>query len=152
MQPTHFSTPILETIIVRGVLFLVLFLLFIFWRKTKAKMPYQAWALFACTINFALFIDAFSSATILTSRARLLCFVLLSLNSLITIWKSWKWANQYLPKNKIKKMKKNGQFGGDVILKTFFAKILALGFTLFKGGQLDEKRYKIKRHIAQKAL
>lgn len=96
-----------ESMILSGIIVIVSLILFIFWKKKKALLNFQAWALLTSIINTIFFFHYCSfgphiclengSEYQLTVLAKVFLRFLQFLTSAITIWRMWKISEKYLP-------------------------------------------------------
>ena len=154
--PVTEQTQIPDThiLVVSVVLLVFFFLLFIFWKKRGAKMTFIAWALFAAVLNLTLFINSLPGIEILTGQSRLFVYILLILNSIIAVVRSWQWSEKYMPKKEIAKLKKKRDHKACTHLcywyKTSLGRTIAFLETIKNGANNDGNIDQIKKHITGK--
>lgn len=138
-----------EAVIVRGIILIITGYLFIAWRRRKAQMMYQAWALFATVVNLLLIYHNFFD--VLSQNGRLLVSVLLFTNSAIVIYRSWLNSEKYIPKRELKKVKKKAP-PIEFITKTLAVRLFALFQTIINGGDNLSSTTQVKKKICNKVL
>jgi hypothetical protein len=154
--PTN-PEPVPETswLVVRIILTLVFLSLFIFWRKRNAKMTFQAWSLFAATLNFSLLVNALPQIEIFPPTARLHMTLLFALNSIVAMWRLWQWSEEYVPKRRTRQIGKRkdglrllcGNF-----CKIILSRIVAFIETLRSGGNNEKDVQIVKDRITNNIL
>ena len=142
----------LEALIYRFIALPLTLGLFLFWKKKKALVIYQAWALFHVVMNILLIYYEF--VLVLSRNGRLLVNIAFFTNNLIVVYRSWQYAEKYMPKSRIRQLQKEtkGYNCITLFLKTVIAKLFALSVTIKDGGNNKYSQYTIKKTISNKIL
>lgn len=134
-------------------IFVTLLGLFIFWRKRHAKMMYQAWALFALVLYTTIFLNYILPSRLLTGNQVAFTFFMMFINSTITIFRSWRDAEKYIPKRRIEKLKReriNKAKDKSAIMRCIAkTKLHAFWITLKNGGNDIENAKRVKRELSR---
>jgi hypothetical protein len=135
----------IEGMILRGLITLISIGVFIFWRKRKALLNFQAWALLTAIINAILFANqyriCFCGVSIDMTTIRSLYFIEF-LTTLVIMFKLWKISEKYMP-NETKQIKAEPK----AKRKHFHIKLLALWHTIKNGGNHVQDDKKIKKEL-----
>lgn len=159
LNPSNNLDHSIESMILSAIVVIVSLALFIFWKKKKSLLNFQAWALLTAIINIIFFFHYCpigphiclqdGSEYQLTTFAKVFLRFLQFLTSTITILRVWESSERYLPVNR-KKLKKEHPFQrprGKIL-----ARYLALMHTVINGGNQVEKDFIIKKAIENKVL
>ena len=143
----------IESMILSVVVVIVSLTLFIFWKKKRALLNFQAWALLIAIINTIFFFHYCplgphiclndGSEYQLTTFAKVFLRFLQFLTSGVTIWKMWKISEKYLPS----KLFYNYQFTNNKLNLKIFARGLAILHAIKHGGNDVENDEKTKKTI-----
>jgi len=143
----------IESTIISAAVVAVSLTLFIFWKKKRALLNFQAWALLIAIINTIFFFHYFplgphicienGSEYQLTTFAKVFLRFLQFLTSTITVWKMWKISEKYLPPE----LFYNCEFTNNKPNLKIFARILAVLHAIKHGGNDVENDEKTRKNI-----
>jgi hypothetical protein len=153
LNPSNNLDQSIESTILSVLIIIISLSLFIFWKKKKALLNFQAWALLVTLINIIFFFNYCpfmphicledGSQYQLTTFAKVFLRFLQFLTSGVTIWKMWKISEKYLPP----KLFYNRQFTNNKSNLKIFARGLAILHTIKHGGNDIENDEKTKKNI-----
>jgi len=143
----------IESMILSIIPVIISLALFIFWKKKRALLNFQAWALLIAIINTIFFFHycpfgphiclSDGSEYQLTTFAKVFLRFLEFLTSAVTIWKIWKISEKYLPQE----LFCNREFTNNKSNLKLFARGLAVLHALKHGGNDVENDEKTKKTI-----
>ena len=153
LNPSNNLDHSIESMILSAIVVIVSLALFIFWKKKRALLNFQAWALLIAIINTIFFFHYCplgphiclndGSEYQLTTFAKVFLRFLEFLTSSVTIWKMWRISERYLPRE----LFCNREFTNNKSNLKLFARGLAVLHALKHGGNDIENDEKTKKTI-----
>lgn len=157
LNPSNNLDHSIGSMIISAIVMIVSLTLFIFWKKKRALLNFQAWALLIAIINAIFFLHycpigfhiclSDGSEYQLTTFAKVFLRFLQFLTSAITIWRMWKISEKYLPSE----LFYNREFANNKSFKKsnskLFARGLAILHALKHGGNDVENDEKTRKNI-----